>query len=96
MDGVDATSVVQDALGQGGLPTVNVCRDSDVPHVRQEGPILVLDARWQCRISSCRCYVQATEAGKQASSSGALGSRRMQAWCAPCRGEQPAGHAQHN
>lgn len=53
MDGMDSVRVEQDALGERGLPRVNVCRYANV----SGGALLlmaVLCPLWQC----CKCPVR--------------------------------------
>ena len=47
MDGVDASGVEQDALGERGLAAVNVGGDADVAHVGQRRPVVVGHTRRQ-------------------------------------------------
>jgi hypothetical protein len=41
MDGVDLVAVKQDALGKGGFPRVDMCTDSNVPHLSDICPVSV-------------------------------------------------------
>ncbi len=64
VNGVDLASIKQDSLRQGGLPRINVCRDTDIPHIHQSVAFFYIWLWHSAKVPETRQLLPTAEPGR--------------------------------
>jgi len=64
VNGVDLASIKQDSLRQGGLPRINVCRHTDIPHIHQSVAFFYIWLWHSAKVPETRQLLPTAEPGR--------------------------------